>query len=139
MGDIILPDQITLELFPWRLAVCKLPVSAAPGLPEQSNDFWAFLATPDEHTLVCLESIVELRLPAGAVAETGWRALRVTGSLDFSLVGILASIANPLAQAGVSIFALSTYDTDYVLVKEFDLERAIQALGAAGFPIIQYS
>jgi hypothetical protein len=131
-------NQITLELFPWRLAVCKLPGFAAPVLPEQSNEFWAFLATPDEHTLICLENIVERRLPAGAVAETGWRALRVAGSLDFSLVGILASIVDPLAQAGVSIFALSTYDTDFVLIKEFDLERAMEALGAAGFPIIQH-
>jgi hypothetical protein len=132
-----MPSQITLELFPWRLAVCKLPAGAAPGLPEQSNDFWAYLATPEERTLVCLENVVGQRLPVGVMAETGWRALRVVGRLDFSLVGILASIASPLAQAGVSIFALSTYDTDYVLVKEFDLERAMEALGAAGFPIIQ--
>jgi hypothetical protein len=134
-----MPNPITLELFPWHLAVCKLPLDAAPGLPERSNDFWAYLVTPEERTLVCLEDIVKQRLPAGASAETGWRALRVAGSLDFSLVGILASIADPLAQAGVSIFALSTYDTDYVLVKEFDLERGMEALDAAGFPIIQHS
>lgn len=134
-----MPNQITLELFPWRLAVCKLPRVTAPSPPEQKNDFWAYLATPEEQTLVCLEELVELRLPVGTVAEAGWRALRVVGSLDFSLVGILVSIADPLAQAGVSIFALSTYDTDYVLVKEFDLQRAMEALDSAGFPIIQHS
>jgi uncharacterized protein len=134
-----MPNQVTLELFPWRLAVCKLPLHAAPGLPEQPNELWAYLATPEERTLVCPEDIVAQRLPPETVAETGWRAFRVAGSLDFSLVGILASIAEPLARASVSIYALSTYDTDYVLVKEFDLERALDALGAAGFPIIWHS
>ncbi|MEJ2599302.1 MAG: ACT domain-containing protein [Anaerolineales bacterium] len=134
-----MPDRVTLELLSWRLAVCKLPLDATLDLPGRLAEFWTYMATPEEHTLVCLEDIVEQSLPAGTQAETGWRALRVAGSLDFSLVGILASIANPLAVAGVSIFALSTYDTDYVLIKEIDLDRAIEALGAAGFPIVRHS
>ena len=70
--------------------------------------------------------------PAGATVERGWRALGVLGPLDFGLTGILASIAAPLAAAGVSIFAISTYDTDYVLVRETALATAVDALRAAG-------
>ncbi len=134
-----MPNQITLILFPWRLAVCKLPLHAALELPEQPNELWAYLATSEERTLVCPENVVAQHLPPQAAVESGWRAIRVAGNLDFGLVGILASIAEPLAGAGVSIYSLSTYDTDYVLVKEFDLERALDALGAAGFPIIRRS
>lgn len=134
-----MPDRVTLELTSWRLAVCKLPLDATLDLPGRLAGFWTYMVTPEEHTLVCLEDIIEQSLPPGTLTETGWRALRVAGSLDFSLVGILASIANPLAVAGVSIFALSTYDTDYVLVKEIDLDRAIGALRVAGFPIVQRS
>jgi hypothetical protein len=132
-----MPDRVTLELLTWRLAVCKLPLDITLDLPGHLGEFWSYMSTPDEHSLVCLEDLVEQFLPPGTPAATGWRALRVVGSLDFALVGILASIANPLAQAGVSIFALSTYDTDYVLVKEIDLERALGALIAAGFPIVR--
>ncbi len=68
-------------------------------------------------------------------AEPGWRALRVDGTLDFALTGILSSLAAPLAAAGVSLFAISTYDTDYVLVRENDLEKAAAALAAEGHTV----
>jgi hypothetical protein len=134
-----MPDRVTLELLSWPLAVCKLPMGVTLDMPAHFGEFWSYMVTPEERTLVCLEDIVQQSLPPGTRAETGWRALRVAGSLEFSLVGILASIAAPLADAGVSIFALSTYDTDYVLVKEHNLERAIGALRAAGFPILRRS
>lgn len=67
--------------------------------------------------------------------EDGWKCLKVEGKLDFSLTGILASIVNPLAEARISIFALSTFDTDYVLVKEEQLSRAKEVLAQAGFAI----
>ena len=134
-----MPDRVTLELLSWRLAVCKIPPDARLDLPERFGEFWSYMVTPEERSLVCLTGLVEKILPPGTQAETGWRALRVAGNLDFALVGILASIANPLAQAGVSIFALSTYDTDYVLVKESELERAVGALTTAGFPIVRRS
>lgn len=76
--------------------------------------------------MVCLEG----EEPKGARAESGWRAFRVAGTLDFALTGVLAALATPLAAAGVSIFAVSTFDTDYVLVK--DLPKARKALEAAG-------
>ena len=72
----------------------------------------------------------EESVPAGWEAETGWRCLKVEGPLDFGLTGILASLAEPLAKAGVSIFAISTYDTDVLLVKSPDVGRAVEALGA---------
>lgn len=132
-----MPVLVNLELLSWRLAVCKIPVDARLDLPGRFGEFWSYMVTPEERSLVCMEGLVEQILPPGTQAENGWRALRVAGSLDFALVGILASIANPLAQARVSIFALSTYDTDYVLVKESELERAMAALTAAGFTIIR--
>ena len=78
--------------------------------------------------MVCPESA----MPEGAKREGGWRVLKITGPLDFSLTGILVSVAKPLAEAGVSIFAVSTFDTDYVLVKEENLEKALRALTLAG-------
>jgi hypothetical protein len=77
----------------------------------------------------------EADVPVDIVCERGWRALKVTGPLDFGLTGILASLANPLGDAGISLFAISTYDTDYVLVKEDKLHNALAALQAAGHTI----
>jgi hypothetical protein len=74
-------------------------------------------------------------MPSDAVIESGWRALGVVGPLDFSLIGILAALAEPLAAAKVSIFAISTYDTDYVLVREKSLETALAALRRAGHTV----
>ncbi len=67
--------------------------------------------------------------------QRGWRGLKVAGPLDFALTGVLASLAGPLAEAGVSIFAISTYDTDYLFVREEQLGAAIDALRRAGFAI----
>lgn len=87
--------------------------------------------TPDEVSIVCDATLP----PAEARAERGWSCLRVLGPLDFALVGILASITSALASAGISLFALSTYDTDYVLVRTSSIEDAIVALTAAGHSV----
>ena len=81
--------------------------------------------------MVCAEQAVPLEVRH----EAGFRALRVMGSLDLQLVGILLSLAQPLAEAGISVFSLSTFDTDYVLVRERDLERAVAALRSAGHEV----
>jgi hypothetical protein len=86
------------------------------------------MRTKDELTVVCEEAGV----PTGIQVEKGWRSLKVLGPLEFTMVGVLATLAATLAAADVSIFALSSYDTDYFLVKEDDLDRAKQALVAAG-------
>lgn len=116
-----------LTLLPQCLAVCRL----APGAPLPgwaAGELLAITRTATELSLVCDQAGV----PAGVTAESGWRALRVAGPLDFSLTGVLAALAVPLAAAGVSIFALSTFDTDYVLVKEAALPAALEALRRAG-------
>jgi hypothetical protein len=125
------PDGgLALSLLPARLAVCRL--DAASSMPDWAGGpLSAVTRTPDELSVVCAQANV----PDGVQMQGGWRALRVAGPLDFSLTGILAALAGPLATAGVSIFAISTYDTDYVLVQETTLERACAALRAAGHHI----
>ena len=120
--------SLTLLLLEGRLAVCRL----APGdeVPAWASDgaFTSVTRTRDELSVVCAEGAV----PEGIRSEGGWRVFRMEGPLDFGMTGILASVAVPLAGAGVSIFAVSTFDTDYVLVKEGEVPRAIAALRVAG-------
>jgi len=78
--------------------------------------------------VVCPEDVV----PEGISRERDWRALKLEGPFDLSMVGILASLASPLAEAGASIFAVSTFDTDYVLVREEQLDLAVDTLRASG-------
>lgn len=87
--------------------------------------------TPRELSIVCRES----RGLPGTI-ESGWRCLVVDGTLEFDQVGVLASLAQPLAEAGISILAVSTYDTDYLLLKEDKLEAALEALETAGHEIL---
>jgi hypothetical protein len=117
-----------LRLLERRLAVCRLDADAA--VPAWARgELLSITRTRAELSVVCEEDA----LPAdGPPAERGWRALEVEGPLDFDLIGILASLTGPLAAADVPVFALSTYDTDYLLVLERDLERALSALERAG-------
>ena len=97
------------------------------------SDAFVFLAkTDDELSLVCETRSVP---PDAIAAEHGWRALKVDGVLDFSLVGVIAGIAGVLAQCGVSVFVVSTYNTDYVLIKSMDLARAVASLADNGYDI----
>jgi uncharacterized protein len=112
-----------LRVLEGRYAICRLPADA-----EVPARFFSVTRTADELSVVCAEDAA----PAGARCEGGWRVLQVAGPLEFSLTGVLAGIAAPLAEAGVSIFAISTFDTDYVLVKEEKLAQAIDALRRAG-------
>lgn len=121
---------LSLYVLPERLAVCRLPPDTPVPAPP-SKGFWSVTRTPDELSVVLLETEARPEWKA----ERDWRGFKVAGPLDFSLTGILASIASPLAAAGVSLFALSTYDTDYVLVREADLERAAKALREAGHAV----
>ena len=90
--------------------------------------FWSVTRTGEELSIV----LPEENVPGDWKAEKGWCCLKVHGPLDFSLTGILASLATPLAEAGISIFAISTYDTDYVLVRDKDLARAKNVLAECG-------
>lgn len=125
-------QALRLNLLPERFAICQLPADAAlPGWA--AGNFFAIVRTPEELSVVCRDDAA----PAEVRAERGWRALRVAGTLDFALTGILAAIAAPLAEAAISIFAISTYDTDYVLVREITLAQAVDALTAAGHLVDQ--
>jgi hypothetical protein len=109
-------------------AVCRLGGSAAVPAWATTGDFLSVTRTAEELSVVCPEAAV----PEGVRCERGWRRLRVAGTVPFSAVGVLASLAGPLAAAGVSLFAVSTFDTDYLLVKGDHLERAVGALRGAG-------
>lgn len=123
---------LQLRVLPETLAVCRLnPDDTLPAWAVQGS-FWCAVRTREELSLVCAQD----QVPAGVRAEDGWRALQVLGPLDFSLTGILAGLAGALAAAGVSIFAISTFDTDYLLVKASSLSAAVEALRGQGHTIL---
>lgn len=122
-----------LRVLPERLSVCKLPVDAPWPVPAAGTSFWSATRTAGEVSVVCPED----ESPSGddVSVEPDWRALEVAGPLEFSMVGVMAGLTAPLADVDVSVFVVSTYDTDYVLVHAAALERAIEALRAAGHTV----
>ena len=123
---------LTLSVLPETFAVCQLKPDAENPPWGYGKDLYALVWTREELSIVCPESDV----PVGVHCERGWRALKIRGPLDFSLVGILAQLAGILAEAGISIFAISTYDTDYILVKENQLDAAVVAIRQAGHQFV---
>jgi hypothetical protein len=128
-----LPHHLKYRVLLERLAVCRLASDARiPGWALEGG-FFCVVRTLDELSMVCAEDIcTEDRISDGAPVERGWVALKLEGPFPFSMTGVLASFVEPLAAAQVPIFAISTFDTDYVLIKRTNLERAVSALGAAG-------
>lgn len=123
--------RLTITVQPEEYAICRLkPAERVPEWAEGDN-FCSVTRTESELSVVCAEE----QIPRGTRAERNWRLLRVEGKLAFSLTGVLASITAPLAEAQISLFAVSTYDTDYVLVRDAELNRAIQALEIAGHTV----
>lgn len=126
------PWALELRVLPESLAVCRLsPESPLPAWAADLGPFVSITRTADELSIVCPAGAV----PPGTRAEGPWRALQVQGPLEFAWVGILAALSACLARAGVSLFALSTFDTDYLLVKEGDLGTALLALQSDGHRI----
>ena len=113
-----------------RMAVCKLP-SDAPVPAWASGALWSVTRTPDELSIVCAEEVV----PAGVTRQGPFAVLAVVGPLDFALTGVLAGLTTALAAAAVPVFALSTYDTDYLLLPAARAEDAVAALGIAGYTV----
>ena len=122
---------VRLRVHPDAYAVVRLEPDAELPAWASTTPFTSSTRTASELSVVCREDGV----PAGASAERGWRLLEVAGPLDFSLTGVLASLAAPLAAAGVTLFALSTFETDYVLVRGTQLARASAALRDAGHAV----
>jgi hypothetical protein len=119
--------RLTLKLLAGAYSVCRLDAGAEvpAGLLKAHADFLSITRTADELSIVCEESLA----PAGAKVERGWRAFKALGPLDFSLTGVIATLTAPLAEAKISVFTIATFDTDYLLVREPDLEAAVTALG----------
>jgi hypothetical protein len=117
---------MNVEVLPERLAICRLPGSArVPSWAlEEQEAFVSVTRTPDELSVVCPDEAV----PPDVQVQSGYRALKVPGPIPFEQTGVLASLAVPLAAAGIPIFAIATYDTDYVLVPEARLQDALDAL-----------
>jgi uncharacterized protein len=124
---------MTLSILPETFAISRLDAGAPVPAWAREGRLVSVTRTPDELSVVSVESLV----PEGVTSERGWRCLKVEGPLDFSLVGVLASLASPLAKAGVSIFTVSTYDTDHVLVKGMNLGKAVSILESSGHTILK--
>ena len=119
--------NLSLTLLPDRLAVCRLD-PGAPLPPPVPGNLWSVTRTAEEISVVLPE---EDAAPEWRI-EPGWRAFQVAGPLDFGLTGVVSSLTRPLADAGIPVFVISTFDTDYLLVKEANLERARETLAGAG-------
>ncbi len=125
--------KLAISVLEDPFVVCRLsPDSAIPEWAVK-RAFYSITRTRDALTLV----LPEVHLPQDVERQGGWRCLRLEGPFDLMTVGILASVLTPLAQARISVFALSTFETDYVLVKEEDLARAVRALVKAGHHVKQ--
>lgn len=122
---------LLLRLLPGRLAVCRLEAGGPVPAWALSSAFLSVTRTEAELSIVCAEA----RVPDEACAERGFRAFQVAGPLAFSLTGVLSSLLDPLARASIPVFVLSTYETDYVLVREVDRRRSLLALRRAGHRI----
>lgn len=121
--------ELILSILPDHLAVCQAdPETPFPDwLPTEG--FWSLTKTSNELSLV----VGEVYVPEDWKAEKGWRCLKVIGPLDFSMVGVLSSLAKPLADVSISIFVISTYDTDYLLVRQENLDQTVEILSAQSF------
>ncbi|HEX6036866.1 ACT domain-containing protein [Longimicrobium sp.] len=119
---------LNLSLLADTLAVCRLSADAPVPAWAWTGEPASVTRTGDELSVVCRADAV----PDGVRHEPGWRCMVVAGPLDFALTGIMAALTAPLAAAGIPLFAVSTYDTDYLMVKAENLDRAIAALQGAG-------
>ena len=130
--------KLTLSIFPEKIGICYFeknsPIPDWANPPKFSSrkfgwakdiSFCSITRTPDELSIVAPQD----KIPAGVMFEKNWRAFKVEGPLGFSLTGIVAFLSKPLAEAEISIFYISTYETDYLLVEEKNFEKAKKILG----------
>ena len=120
---------MTVTPLPHALTVCKVDSVQALNL---QNEFYFIGRTDEEISLVCPTA----QVPEHTAARSdGWRGFRISGQLDFSLIGILSQLSTILAERKIGIFAVSTFNTDYILVKETQYQAALDALAENGYPI----
>jgi hypothetical protein len=126
------PSTFTLQEFPEKLAVVRLPAGSEIPTWAESSSLFSITATATETSLVCAGRNV----PTKQVAQKGLTAFAVQGPLDFELVGVLAGLLVPLAEEEISVFTISTYDTDWILVPLKDAERAAEAWRRRGHTVV---
>jgi len=124
-------ESRTLSLLPNTYAVCRLDADAAIPSWATKSGFVSITRTAEELSILCLQSLV----PDGVKCEKDWWCFQLLGPIPFMSVGVLASLVQPLADAEISVFVISTFDTDYLLVKAADLQRATDALRQNGFSL----
>ena len=122
--------KVELKKIPYKLTVCKVADISAVDI---NADFYFIGKTDEELSLVCR---TEDTPPITTQRDDGWRGFRIQGVLDFSLIGILARLSHILAENKIGIFAVSTYNTDYILVKEENFELALNVLEAEGYSVV---
>jgi hypothetical protein len=125
-------NKLTLRLLKGSYCVCRLNKNAPFPEWAWNSEFYSITKTSDVLSVFCAQE----EIPSTVLCEKDWRILKVEGPLDFSLVGILFSISMVLAENDISIFAMSTYDTDYIMVKEKDSEGAVKALRENHYNVI---
>lgn len=124
--------HLPLVVWAGRWAISRLPPDAAvPAWASRSSRLAVIARTAEELSIVAPQDDV----PGDVVAERGFRVIKVEGPIPFQATGVIASFATPLASAGIAIFPFSTYDTDYVLLRETDLAGAVDALRVAGWTL----
>jgi hypothetical protein len=121
-------DGVEFSVFDGRVCLAKLPPSVDASTIVHTPGFFSVTCTEDELSIVAGEQFSH----PGAEIQRGWRAIKVKGPLEFELKGVLASLLNPLNEAGISVFALSTYTTDFIFVLDYHLDLAVEVLQAAG-------
>ncbi|MPM52134.1 hypothetical protein SDC9_98890 [bioreactor metagenome] len=129
----MIENKLTLSLLKDKFGVCRLDINEAIPSWGSKGTFFSITKTADELSIVCNEESI----PSNIKCEKEWKALKIEGPLDFSLIGILSKISSLLAKEGISIFAISTYDTDYILVKESHIKNAISVLLSNEYHVIK--
>jgi len=124
--------RLKFRRLPASFAVCRLPAGAPVPEAASAGRFVSITRTDEELSIVCPSD----QAPRNAKCESPWTCFKLEGPFAFSLTGVLASFLNPLAERGVPIFAISTFDTDYVLVKEEHAATALETLQAAGHVLV---
>lgn len=124
-------NNLTLVVLEDIFSVYKLSKDSLIPKWAFEGDFCSVTRTLDELSIVCRDK----NIPCGVQCERGWKGFKVDGTLDFGLIGILNSLTRPLANAGISIFAVSTFDTDYIFVKVKNFQKAVDVLKAEGFVV----
>jgi uncharacterized protein len=130
-----MPHKLKYRVLPQALSVCRLAPGAAVPAWATSGEFSCITRTPDETSIVCVEDIIPPG-EEGVAVESGWVAFELEGPFPFAMTGVLASFVQPLAKASVPVFAISTFHTDYVLIKRENHKQALTALGEAGHQLI---